>query len=71
MTHWLLIGIKSWEKRVFLFGSVSLLYFWVDDVLQSRVNPLATIVPHYTEASQLICRTNQLTGFYMIGNIGS
>ena len=29
------------------------------------VNPLTTNIPHYIETSQLICKTNQLTGFYM------
>ena len=27
--------------------------------------PLTTSVAHYTETSQLICRANQLTGFYL------
>ena len=35
-----------------------------------NVNPLATNVPHHIETSQLICNTNQLTGFNMMGNIG-
>ena len=30
------------------------------------VNPLTTNIPHYIETSQLICKTNQLTGFYMM-----
>ena len=29
-----------------------------------------TSVPHHTETSQLTCTANQLTGFYMMGNIG-
>ena len=33
-------------------------------------NPLTTNVPHYIETSQLVSIANQLTGFYMIGNIG-
>ena len=33
-------------------------------------NPLTTNVPHHIETSQLICGTNQLICFYMIGNIG-
>ena len=33
-------------------------------------NPLMTNVPHHKETSQLICITNQLTGFYMMGNLG-
>ena len=28
-----------------------------------------TNVPHYIKTSQLICNANQLTGFYMMGNI--
>ena len=33
-------------------------------------NPLTTNASHRIETSQLICRVNQLTGFYMIGDIG-
>ena len=33
-------------------------------------NPLTTNVPHHIEISQLTCITNQLTGFYMMENIG-
>ena len=36
----------------------------------SLFNPLTTNVPHHIETSQLICRANQLTSFYMMGNIG-
>ena len=32
--------------------------------------PLTTNVPHHIETSQLICTENQLTGFYMMRNIG-
>ena len=34
------------------------------------INSLTTNVPHYIKTSQLICFANQLTGFYMMGNIG-
>ena len=34
------------------------------------VNPLTTSVPHHKETSQLICRANQLIGFYIMGNTG-
>ena len=34
------------------------------------INPLTTNIPHHIETSQLICNANQLTGSYMIGNIG-
>ena len=33
-----------------------------------KFNPLTTSVPDIIETSQLICNTNQLTGFYMMGN---
>ena len=38
-----------------------------DDI--NLLNSLKANVPHHTETSQLICSANQLTGFYMIGNI--
>ena len=34
------------------------------------VNPLTINIPHHIETSQLICKTNQLTGFYIMRNIG-
>ena len=34
------------------------------------MNLLTINVPHHIETSQLICIANQLTGFYMMGNIG-
>ena len=33
------------------------------------INPLTTNVPYHIETGQLICNTNQLTGFYMMGNV--
>ena len=33
-------------------------------------NLLTTKAPHHIETSQLICIANQLTGFYMMANIG-
>ena len=33
-------------------------------------NPLTTNVPHYIETSQSICIADQLSSFYMMGNIG-
>ena len=35
------------------------------------LNPLRTIVPHHVETSQLVCIANQLTGFYMMRNVGN
>ena len=32
-------------------------------------NQLVTNASHHTETSQLICDANELTGFYMMGNI--
>ena len=39
-------------------------------LIVSNLKPLTTCVPHHIETSQLICRANQLTGFYMMGNNG-
>ena len=36
---------------------------------RSGFNPLTTNVSYHIETSQLICYVNQLTGFYMTGNI--
>ena len=33
-------------------------------------NPLMTNVLHHIETSWLICNANQMSGFYMMGNIG-
>ena len=41
---------------------------WVSNV---QINPLAINVPHHIETNQLICIAIHLTGFYMMGNIGS
>ena len=35
-----------------------------------HINPWTTSFPHRIGTSQLIWRANQLTGFYMMGNIG-
>ena len=34
-----------------------------------HINQLVTNASHHTETSQLICDANELTGFYMMGNI--
>ena len=36
---------------------------------KNQINPWKTNVPHHIETSQLIYIANQLTGFYMMGNI--
>ena len=43
---------------------------WNFDKILVCVNPLTTNVPHPVETNQLICNANQLTGFYLMGNIG-
>ena len=43
---------------------------WKWDIDLTWVNPLTTNVPHCIETSQLIFIASQLTGFYMMGNIG-
>ena len=40
------------------------------NIIVSNINLLTTSVPYHIETSQLICDANQLTGFYMMGNIG-
>ena len=39
-------------------------------VFIATVNPLTTNVPHHIGTSQLIWIANQLTGFFMMWNIG-
>ena len=41
-----------------------------DDIWFYRLYRSTTNVSHQTETSQLICHANQLTGFYMVENIG-
>ena len=41
-----------------------------DHCKQASFNLLTTNVPHSLETSQLICNAIQLTGFYMMGDIG-
>ena len=42
----------------------------IGPVLMTYVNRLTTNVSRHIETSQLICNANQLTVFYMMGNIG-
>ena len=39
-------------------------------IFNGKLNPLTTTVSHHIETCQLIWIANQLTDFYMIGNIG-
>ena len=50
---------------------------WINWILKntritgkSFFNPLTPNVPHHIETNQLICSSNQLTGFYTMGIIG-
>ena len=43
---------------------------WNFDKILVCVNPLITNVPYHVETNQLICNANELTGFYLMGNIG-
>ena len=65
------VGVESWMRK-FLGVQIKVdcwfLYNW--NIECKLPNPLTTNVPHHIETSQLICNANQLTGFYMMGNIG-
>ena len=45
-------------------------YFRANVQIKGLINPLTTNVPHHIESSLLIYFANQLSGFYMMGNIG-
>ena len=34
------------------------------------INPFTSNISHHIETSQFICNGNELTGFYMMGNVG-
>ena len=57
--------IKKDQRWHHHFGQVHGEWF-----LEFQLNPLTTNVPHHIETSQSICNAIQLTGFYMMGNIG-
>ena len=42
----------------------------IDHLTLIEINPLMINVPHHIETCQLISNGNQLTGFYMMGDIG-
>ena len=54
------------EKAVVISLSLILISMKFYQIL---IKPLTTNVPHYIETSQLIWNANQLTSFYMMGNI--
>ena len=59
---------KLYKLNSFNFGEDVRLTDYFSEI--EALNPLMTNVPHHIETSQLICNANQLTGFYMMGNIG-
>ena len=58
------------EFRIFKNHFLALITFIFSGFNPLPLNPLTTSVPHHIETSQLICRANQLTGFYMMGSTG-
>ena len=65
-----IIGISIYRKKAMknvCFEAEIILC--VRNFLEMNLNPSTTNVPHHIETSQLICNANQLTGFYMMGNI--
>ena len=56
----------SWHFPFFL---VAIFLQCFDDFVR-QINRLTTNVLHHIETSQLTCNANQLTGFYMMENIG-
>ena len=61
VAHYLVSLLNYSDAKLRLEGS---------EIVSYNFNPLTTNAPHHIETSQMICRANQLTGFYMIGNIG-
>ena len=60
-----------WKLDVIGLNKSKLLLRHHSDVRQiTGLNPLTTKVAHNIKTSQLICSGNQLTGFYMMGNLG-
>ena len=61
---WVIVDVIS-NSSVCRISSYSRL-----EITSIAINPLTTNAPHHIENSQLICIANELTGFYMMGNIG-
>ena len=69
------LNLDSLVLNIYLTLNLAMRFFYslhdhVKLIFFNPLNPLTTNVPHYIETSQLICNENQLTGFYMMGNIG-
>ena len=58
------------QVEVFLFNLMRKGALFTKIHTKLQFNPLTTNVSHHIGTNQLICNTNQLTGFYMMGNIG-
>ena len=76
------ISHKSWCNVIFVSSTLAFIFLHIcfafcyhtashlTCIKDEHLNPLMTNVPHHIETSQLIWIANQLTGFYMMGNIG-
>ena len=60
------------NREIFVLCYQEFLVFFYKSLLTlfSQSNPLTTNVPEHIETSQLICIANQLTGFFIMGDIG-
>ena len=66
-----IIKLEKRLKLSFVWRKIFLSYLdYFLKLLRMPFNLLTTNVSHHIETSQLICIANQLTGFYMMGNIG-
>ena len=71
--HLLYLKLDRSEENVFCYSQIFIIFEALIPYLEHKgrliFNPLTTNVPCHIESSQLICNANQLTGFYMMGNI--
>ena len=64
MTNFSDYTVSSYNTKKQISGNLK------GDRNENQLNPLTTSVPHHIETSQMICRADQLNGFYVMGNIG-
>ena len=63
-------AICSFRSPFYCMTAIAMLATLLSYVeIKNYLNTLTTNAPQHIETSQLICNVNQLTGFYMIGNI--
>ena len=72
--RWILTAKKVWGYTILLtlrFNNFIWLRFIFihSSLFIQKLYPFNDQCSHHTETSQLICRANQLTGFYMIGTL--